>query len=232
MNSNDERGPDVPDIAPLITGELDPDSNAGQAALRKAGISTDELEGLRELAGTLDAAAFEREEIGMASNGLKDAPGSGLVLATIEKLASDSTTKSGPGVRNPGFNWPWILTVAAALMLIPFFLQTKQSGREQMLGDYGVSVRFTEERPRTLDGYGPIGFEARDPITSGQFTLLVFGASGNATSTPLFTYTLGTSPWSDSDEQLRWPDSVRVRVELRIPGISEPMFGWAQRSRD
>jgi len=207
------------DLARLISGELSADSEEGRAVLRASGLSASDLAELRSVAGKLDVAAqfdAELEELARRPEGV---PGQDRVAAIIEGLAQDRGPK----------RWRWVLLAAGLLMILPLLFQFGSAPEEQLLGDRGVHVSFADEPNDS--GYPAIEFDLHDDGLPGELTLSVYDGDDIVRVTPLHQYRLDESPWSDPKEQLSWPDSVHVRIDLVTPGVRGGPYGWAEFSR-
>lgn len=207
------------DLARLISGELSVDSEEGKRAMRETGVSITDLEELRQIAGRLEGAAQFDAELESLAERREGVPGQDRVADIIERLARERGTK----------RWTWVLLAAGLLMILPLLYRFGSKPEEQLLGDRGVQVEFAEARNES--GYPAIEFVLHDESLSGDLVLSVYDGDDFVRVTPLHEYRLDESPWSNPQEQLKWPDSVHVRIDLVAPGIRGGPYGWAESSR-
>lgn len=206
-----------PELARLVAGELDPDSEQGRAVLEAAGLSAGELKALRDLAAELDEAARVREEVTSAADFIENPPGLDRIASTLDRLAGKPPSKS----------WSWLLPAAGLLLLLPLIWKWVSPPAEQLLGDGDFQVNVAGE-----GYYGPITIEPYETITGAEYVLSVFDGEDVTRTVPLHKYKIESFPWSDPGEQERWPPSVYLLIEHQRPGIEASPSGWVELSLD
>ena len=232
-------GPDPQaELARLIAGEVDPASPEGRDILERSGLAPeklDELEALRALAGELESAAEFRRAVETHARDLTDVPG-------LERAREALRHAELPGEARPtGAPRPrasdrlrraldWLLPLAALALVVPLLVHLWNGGepRRERLSSDGEGVVIESPIGGPWQPYPPVEWRVTEPRIGDEVRLFVFDDEDELRVEPLFEHVLKASPWSDPEEQARWPDAVFLRIEVERLVPDDRPAAWAR----
>ena len=122
------------------------------------------------------------------------------------------------------------MPLAALALVVPLLVHLWNPGepRRELLSSSGEGVVLESPVGGPWETYGPVAWRVSEPRIGDEVHLFVFDDEDELRVEPLFEHVLEASPWSDPEEQARWPDAVFLRLEVERLVPDDRPSAWAR----